>query len=600
MSPPSVSPTTSTTTTAGPPFNKATADAILRASDNVDFRVRRSILAEASCVFEDMLSIPQPPLGAANSDEVKDGLPIIRLSEDSTTLDRLLRLCYPTDDPQIDSLDDLRPVLQAALKYMMQESTSLLRRRLVKLGQAQPLRAFAMACTLELDQEAEDLAPLAHSVHGTFVKELRGLSAGVYYRIIHYLPRTGSKATSGRKPRVSAATISLPAEGSNHVAFLSDTSSPTSQHIPPELLGSPISDVIVRTSDRIDLHLHSAILSLTSPILADLIVGDNSEDSRRSLEPITLPEDSHTLTTLLRHIYPLPRPVPARSLNELKDLLSAAHKYRIVPATQSLRSQLCSFLPGPVDPDAKCERGIKDALRVFAVAQQYGFFEERMAAARTLLRLSSQEVRDRYVEELEDISAEAYFRLLEYHDKCGQAASAQVLAHALSCYSANSSSAPSSPVSSGMENTSAHVRASKRTNHTHPSPRPSAAWFFPGAWPGGAVTESYDPQALLITHHSHASTCHVLLDDTSSPAWARFRTHSTPRWWIMYLYKVALVLRHRPWARVALDPGLRQRAIARALECECCRGAFLPGFQEYAESLVREVERAVAKVVLEI
>ncbi|RPD80744.1 hypothetical protein L226DRAFT_453639, partial [Lentinus tigrinus ALCF2SS1-7] len=179
----------STTTNAGPPFNKATADAILRASDNVDFWVRRSILAEASSVFEDMLSIPQPPPGSANSDEVKDGLPVIRLSEDSATLDKLLRLCYPTDDPQIDSLDSLRPVLQAALKYMMQESTSLLRRRLIKLGEAQPLRAFAIACSLELDQDAEALAPLAHSVHGTFVEELRGLSAGVYYRIVHYLPR---------------------------------------------------------------------------------------------------------------------------------------------------------------------------------------------------------------------------------------------------------------------------------------------------------------------------------------------------------------------------------------------------------------------------
>ncbi|RPD80743.1 hypothetical protein L226DRAFT_119017 [Lentinus tigrinus ALCF2SS1-7] len=68
----------------------------------------------------------------------------------------------------------------------------------------------------------------------------------------------------------------------------------------------------------------------------------------------------------------------------------------------------------------------------------------------------------------------------------------------------------------------------------------------------------------------------------------------------MYLYKVALVLRHRPSARAPLDAGLRQRAISRMLECQCCRGVFLQGFQEYAESLVREVEIAVAKVKLNL
>ena len=43
------------------PFNKPTADVILRSSDDVDFRVHKVILAEASPVFEGMFSIPQPP-----------------------------------------------------------------------------------------------------------------------------------------------------------------------------------------------------------------------------------------------------------------------------------------------------------------------------------------------------------------------------------------------------------------------------------------------------------------------------------------------------------------------------------------------------------
>ncbi|EIW61371.1 uncharacterized protein TRAVEDRAFT_116369, partial [Trametes versicolor FP-101664 SS1] len=171
------------------PFNKAAADAILRSSDNIDFWVRRSILAEASCIFEDMLSIPQPPPGALDDEDTKDGLPVIHLTEGSQALDKLLRLCYPIDDPEFNSLDELRPVLEAAMKYMMEEATSLLRARLVKLGHSQPLRAFAIACALDLTPEAESLVPLAYTAHCAFVDELKDISAGVYYRVSHYMAK---------------------------------------------------------------------------------------------------------------------------------------------------------------------------------------------------------------------------------------------------------------------------------------------------------------------------------------------------------------------------------------------------------------------------
>ena len=591
MSIPAMPSTANTTTNAGPPFNKTTADAILRTSDNVDFWIRRSILAEASPVFEDMLSIPQPPLGSANSDEEKDGLPIIRLSENSTTIDKLLRLCYPTDDPKIDSLDELRPVLQAALKYMMQESTSLLRRRLVKLGEAQPLRAFAIACSLELDAEAEVLAPLAHSVHGTFVEELRTISAGVYYRIVHYLPRPGTKSSKQAACGPSRSNLSPPSVQTN----VAPRSKCQPQYIPPALLGSPTADVIVRTTDKVDLHLHSAILSLASPVLRDLIADCHDEDAGwEYVAPIYLPEDSRTITTLLRHVYPLPRPTQPTALSELSTLLSAAYKYDMLAAIDALRSQLLSFLPTHDVPEGKSEHAGTDALRVFALAHQYRFLEVRAAAAHALLRLPREDLRNLYVEELEDVSAEAYFRLLEYHDKCCQVASARVLAHALTSAETRISSAPPSPMTSGRGAERANSRdrngGSAKGNKSRSASHPSNP--FPGVWSAGPS----NPGSILTTNRGHTYTCHVLLDETSSAAWAHFRTHSTPRWWIMYLYKVALMLRQQPWGQVALDPGLRQRAIARALECECCRGVFLPGFQEYAENLAREVNRAVAKV----
>ncbi|KAI0329590.1 hypothetical protein GY45DRAFT_1226746, partial [Cubamyces sp. BRFM 1775] len=290
-------------------------------------------------------------------------------------------------------------------------------------------------------------------------------------------------------------------------------------------------DVIFRSSDAVDFRLHSALLSLASPVfrqmledrLAERTPGPPAKDGTAICYGIIfVPEDSATLASLLRHVYPLTRPSPP-SFSALKSLLAAAYKYDIAPLISAARLALLSYLPG-------------EALRVFAVAHRFNLPAIRAAAAKALLRISYQELRHRYVEELEEIPAADYFRLLVYHDQCGQAAATCVLTHALTYSGACS--------------------PSKKRN----------------------------------------STCHVFLDERSAEAWAHFRAHSAPRWWLMYVYKLALVVRNRPWGDVTLDRGLWRSALTRAAECECCRVNFLPGFREYAEGLGGDIERAVAKV----
>ncbi|KAH9899481.1 hypothetical protein C8Q73DRAFT_833338 [Cubamyces lactineus] len=599
-------------TNAAYPFNKAAADAILRSCDNVDFWVRRSILAEASCIFEDMLSIPQPPPGALDDDDTKDGLPVIRLTEDSQTLDKLLRLCYPIDDPDFATLDELRPVLEAAMKYMMEEATSLLRSRLVKLGQSQPLRAFAIACALDLTHEAESLVPLAYTAHCAFVDELKDISAGVYYRVSHYMAKCTSpkhgvvkhSSSGAKKARpVSIVTSILEPPPSPNPAAAHPGPESTTEPVPPELLDSPSADVIFRSSDAVDFRLHSALLSLASPVfrqmledrLAERTPGPPARDSTAVCYGIIfVPEDSATLASLLRHVYPLTRPSPS-SFSTLKSLLTAAYKYEIAPLISALRLALLSYLPG-------------DALRVFAVAHRFNLPAIRAAAAKALLRISYQELRHRYVEELEEIPAADYFRLLVYHDQCGQAAAACVLTHALTYSGAapsDSSTLTTSPTASpnlgrthhrstsshGTADTSAtpsshasHRRESSHRSERVPAPPPDPARDMRQCSPS----------------KKRNSTCHVFLDERSAEAWAHFRAHSAPRWWLMYVYKLALVVRNRPWGDVTLDRGLWRSALTRAAECECCRVNFLPGFREYAEDLGGEIERAVGKVKLEI
>ena len=71
-------------------FEAPDANIIIRSSDFVDFRVHKPVLAMASPVFKDLLSLPQP-----SGSESVDGLPVVQLSEDSELLNTLVSMLYP-------------------------------------------------------------------------------------------------------------------------------------------------------------------------------------------------------------------------------------------------------------------------------------------------------------------------------------------------------------------------------------------------------------------------------------------------------------------------------------------------------------------------
>ena len=107
---------------AASPFDHPQADIILRSSDNIDFRVFKLFLSLASPVFETMFSLPQPSEGANPNEEIKDGLPVVSVSEDSKTLEALLRFCYPStlaEDPSLDDFTFATEIIEAAKKYSL-------------------------------------------------------------------------------------------------------------------------------------------------------------------------------------------------------------------------------------------------------------------------------------------------------------------------------------------------------------------------------------------------------------------------------------------------------------------------------------------------
>ncbi|KAG1725763.1 hypothetical protein EDB19DRAFT_1643905 [Suillus lakei] len=122
-------------TCASTPFDHAKADIILRSADGVEFRVFTLFLSLASPFFETLFGLPQAPGGAADQ-EIKDGLAVITVSEDSKTLDSFLRFCYPStlaEDPSFENLTDALSVLAAARKY----SLDLIERKVSGSGESQ-------------------------------------------------------------------------------------------------------------------------------------------------------------------------------------------------------------------------------------------------------------------------------------------------------------------------------------------------------------------------------------------------------------------------------------------------------------------------------
>lgn len=174
---------------AAAPFNKPSADLILRSCDYVDFRVRRAILAEASPVFDDMLSIPQPHSCASDELTTPPSPPIVTLTESARTLDHLLRFCYPVPKPTLPTLDDVLCILEAARKYLMDAVLHEAQHQFADHAAREPLRAYALACSRGWSNEMRlaARASLAHPLaEARDAAALDMLSAGAYLRLQAY------------------------------------------------------------------------------------------------------------------------------------------------------------------------------------------------------------------------------------------------------------------------------------------------------------------------------------------------------------------------------------------------------------------------------
>ncbi|THH14650.1 hypothetical protein EW146_g5709 [Bondarzewia mesenterica] len=193
---------------ANPPFDSESADTIirpdiiLRSFDCVDFHVHKVVLALASPFFKDMFSLPQAKgISSTQADayEHKNGMLVVRMAEDSRTLELLLGFCYPMPNPSLEDFDDTMRAFRAAEKLQVDIVLQAAKSKLSDYAEEHPERVFAIAWTFKI----KDLVLIAarHSLRNQFVEgpvleEFSDLPAAAFIALFKYRRSCVSQASN--------------------------------------------------------------------------------------------------------------------------------------------------------------------------------------------------------------------------------------------------------------------------------------------------------------------------------------------------------------------------------------------------------------------
>lgn len=177
-------------------FDDVDADVIVRSGDGALFRMYKVILSKASSIFKDTFGMPQSPAIVDGRDHI-DGLPVVDVTEDERTLQILFRTSYPVKRPELIDLDDIARLLKAAIKYEMDMVAEWARGQWPTAVTKDPLRAFAVACSRGLNDEAVFAARLAlrqpiWPLEPPLAPEFKRISADTFVRLESFQRKCGA------------------------------------------------------------------------------------------------------------------------------------------------------------------------------------------------------------------------------------------------------------------------------------------------------------------------------------------------------------------------------------------------------------------------
>ena len=401
-----------TTTVVFSPFDEG--DVILRSSDGVDFLAYRVVLGLASPFFKSMFSLRQP-----SDMETEDTTPVVHMAEDSVVVNHLLSYCYPIQNPIISDLAVLGAVLEAAIKYDMDEPVRMAKISFCELAKGRPLHAFAISCHLQLEEEAANAAELWNATRMTwensqeedFVRTLSGSSfvpemdlipAGSYYRLLESL--------RGNPPDKFCRPTSPPNSEDSEASKASPHGLPADRFTDAYPFNLPNADFVVRSRDGVDFKVHKLLLTLQADkdaALAERTLGEAQDDfAVDGLPAMTVQEDSNGIAEVLRLCYPA-RPGSASVIGDWTadayckavGTMRVAQRYGLVSILDSYRTYFLQHVEAM-------------SLDLYCIAVAFGWSAEASATAEEIARYGAETVG--YTSLMESMPAKEYHRLLSY------------------------------------------------------------------------------------------------------------------------------------------------------------------------------------------
>ncbi|KAH9932170.1 hypothetical protein B0H21DRAFT_699738, partial [Amylocystis lapponica] len=387
-------------TVASAPFDKPSADVILRSSNNVDFYVYKAVLVLASPVFEDMFGLPQPSNPSQQDIHPDSGLPLVHVTDNGETLEYLLRICYPIRNPVLCDRGVIAAVLEAAVKYGMDDATEQMTQLLHGFFPRESIHVYVIACRLKLETLARAAAHQSLKQCHHYTPAMGHISAGALHRLLHFRRNHAQLAVDYKfcEPSIESTSIAEPVIG------------PAEDPITSHPFDDPSADTILKSSDGVVFHVHQFVLAMVSDVLSkDLGFAHPGESSGSRTSPLVLsvPEDSQTLLRLLQLSYPMPDP-DLKGFVATYTLLRSAIKYNMARAIKYAQTKVAEHIE--LHP-----------LRVYFIATKHKLVEEERVrweqVAREAALRAVYEKSDPYVPEMEDVPAGTYCLFLDTRAK---------------------------------------------------------------------------------------------------------------------------------------------------------------------------------------
>ncbi|KAI0629321.1 hypothetical protein C8Q77DRAFT_1161494 [Trametes polyzona] len=175
-------------------------------------------------------------------------------------------------------------------------------------------------------------------------------------------------------------------------------------------------DIILRSTDTINFHVHRAILSIVSPVFATMfqLPQPQANDQGPSLPILDVSEDSRALDMLLRQCYPVEKPV-IDAADVIISAFEAAKKYDMGWPTSVLSEEVEKLVA-------------EQPLHAWAVSCRLGSEDIARSAAISLLRTQvllskplSLTIEEAGLSSWDGISSGNYYRLSEFLRRGGEA-----------------------------------------------------------------------------------------------------------------------------------------------------------------------------------